>query len=107
MIAGEWGTQGLGRTPVDEDLVVQMRTGRTARSTRAADRRPGSDRLPRSHVDLGKVPAEAADLPPMIEDDRSAIAAAPAGKNDGAVGRRLDRSAAAGPDVDARVKVLA
>src|SRR5262249_59453092 len=87
----------VDRTPVDEDLVVQMGPGRTTRRTRAADPGPGSDLLPSLHVELREVSIEAVDPVPVVDDDCAAVPTAPTSEGDSASGGRPHRRAAPRP----------
>ena len=89
----------------DEDLVVQMRPGGVPRRPRPADLGACADLLVPSDVECREMSVETADLTSVIDDDGSAISAAPAGVGHDAGGRCVDRSAARCADVDTRVEV--
>src|SRR5579875_1930288 len=92
------------RGVVDPHLVMNMRSRCPPADANIANHIPGGDRRALPRAEGRKVRVPRAQSTAMVNDDLPAVAFAPAGEYDHAVGRGTHRGAQAGRDVHAGMK---
>src|ERR1700722_10766603 len=94
---------GVDRDAVYSDLEVEVGAGGSAGHAYCADCLAALDVLALADEDLRAVAVEGGHRAAVVDDDRVAVAAAPAGEDDAAARARGDRGALGGAYVDAGV----
>ena len=100
-LADRQEAQGIDRFAIVADLVVQMRTGRTAAAAGLADDGAGIQLLANRHVDLAQMPIARRKAIAVVNLDHPAVAAVPAGLDDDAGRRDLGGHADRRPEIHA------
>ena len=96
--------QRVDQLAVGENFVVQVRAGRAAGRADVADDVAALDVLARLDVERAQMAVARRQAEAVLEDDQVAVVAGVRRRLDRAVGRRVDRLALVGGDVDALMK---
>src|SRR5262245_16528584 len=97
--------QGIELTAVDEDFVVEVIASGSPGRARVANHVAAADQIARVHAEAVEMRVARRDPETVADDDHVAVRARRCRSLDGAVGRRVDRLALVGGNVEPRVEL--